>query len=295
MTKLPRASLGIIGGSSRYHLEDMQNPQWIPVETPWGAPSSDLLYGELEGTSVVFLPRHGSGHRIPPSEINYRANVDALKQFGVRDLVSVSACGSFCEEMAPGHFVVVDQFVDRTRSRASSFFGTGCVAHIPFARPVCARLAALLAEAARQAGATVHDGGTYVAIEGPQFSTLAESKLFREVVGCHVVGMTNLPEARLAREAEICYATLAMVTDYDCWHPEHGDIDINAIVSVMHANAETAKRTIHRVASAHDPDREICPMGCERALEYAVITQPEDRDPALAERLRTVAGRVLRQ
>ena len=290
---LPTATLGIIGGSGTYGLEDMANPKWIAVETPWGEPSSEFLFGELEGIQAVFLPRHGTGHRIPPSDINYRANIDALKRCGVREILSVSACGSFREEMAPGDLVVVDQFVDRTRSRAGSFFGTGCVAHVPFANPTCARLAGTLESAARDAGANVHRGGTYVTIEGPQFSSYAESKIFRAILGCHVVGMTNLPEARLAREAEICYATLAMVTDYDCWHPEHGDIDINSIREVMQQNAARARRSIANIARAHARDRPVCAEGCERALEHSIITHPGARDPALVGRLDAVAGRVL--
>ena len=289
----PRATLGIIGGSGTYDLEEVRDSQWVAVDTPWGPPSSDLLIGELEGMRTAFLPRHGKGHRIPPSEINYRANIDALKRCGVRDILSVSACGSFREEMSPGDFVVVDQLLDRTRSRPGSFFGTGCVAHVPFAFPVCPRLADTLESAAREAGATVHRGGIYVAIEGPQFSTYAESMIFREMLGCAVVGMTNLPEARLAREAEICYATLAMVTDYDCWHPEHGDIDIRKIRAVMKANSEKSRQSLRNAARALTEDRPVCEAGCERALEFAIITHPELRDPDVVARLDAVAGRVL--
>ncbi len=291
--EFPKATLGIIGGSGTYDLEEVRNSQWVAVDTPWGPPSSDLLVGELDGMRTAFLPRHGKGHRIPPSEINYRANIDALKRCGVRDIVSVSACGSFREEMAPGDFVVVDQFLDRTRSRPGSFFGTGCVAHVPFAFPVCPRLADTLEAAAREADATVHRGGIYVAIEGPQFSTYAESIIFREMLGCAVVGMTNLPEARLAREAEICYATLAMVTDYDCWHPEHGDIDIRKIRAVMRANSEKSRRLVSNAARALSEDRPVCGAGCERSLEFALITHPELRDPDVVARLDAVAGRVL--
>lgn len=290
---IPQATLGIIGGSGTYNLGEVVDPQWITLNTPWGAPSSDLLICELEGVRTAFLPRHGKGHWIPPSEINYRANIDALKRCGVRDIISVSACGSYREEMAPGDFVVIDQFVDRTRSRPGSFFGTGCVAHVPFAHPVCPRLAETLESAARESGATVHRGGTYVAIEGPQFSTYAESMIFKDLLGCAVVGMTNLPEARLAREAEICYATLAMVTDYDCWHPDHGDIDIRKIRAVMQANAENARLSLSNAAQALSGQRPICPAGCERALEYAIITRPEARDPELVARLDAIAGRVI--
>ena len=291
--EIPKATLGVIGGSGTYDLEEVRKSQWVAVHTPWGPPSSDLLIGEIDGMRTAFLPRHGKGHRIPPSEINYRANIDALKRCGVRDILSVSACGSFREDMAPGDFVVVDQFLDRTRSRPGSFFGTGCVAHVPFAFPVCQRLADTLEAAARDAGATVHRGGIYVAIEGPQFSTLAESKIFREMLGCAVVGMTNLPEARLAREAEICYATLAMVTDYDCWHPEHGDIDIRKIRAVMQANSEKSRLSVRNAARALSEDRPVCAAGCERALEFAIITHPELRDPDVVARLDAVAGRVL--
>ncbi len=288
-----KATLGIIGGSGTYDLEEVRNSEWVTVHTPWGQPSSELLIGELEGTKTAFLPRHGKNHSIPPSEINYRANIDALKRCGVRDIVSVSACGSFREEMAPGDFVIIDQFLDRTRNRPGSFFGAGCVAHVPFAHPVCPRLADTLESAAEEAGAVAHRGGIYVAIEGPQFSTYAESTIFRDLLGCAVVGMTNLPEARLAREAEICYATLAMVTDYDCWHPEHGDIDIRKIRAVMQANSEKARHSVRNVARGLSSDRPVCANGCDRALEYAIITRPDARDPHCVARLDAIAGRVL--
>lgn len=287
--------LGIIGGSGLYAMESLEEAQWKEMRTPWGKPSSEVLLGQLHGRKVAFLPRHGPGHSISPSGINYRANIDALKRCGVREIVSVSACGSFREEMEPGDFVVVDQFVDRTRSRASSFFSNGCVAHVSLAHPVCIRLADSLEAAARESGAKVHRGGTYIAIEGPQFSTLAESRFYREVIGCTVIGMTNLPEARLAREAEMCYSTLAMVTDYDCWHPEHGEIDIPKLLATMKNNVELACATVDGLArglSARSDD-DPCDAGCERALEYAILTAPEHRDPALLAKLDAVAGRVL--
>lgn len=288
--------LGIIGGSGLYAMEGLEDAQWKDVQSPWGQPSSQILVGMLHGRDVAFLPRHGPGHSISPSGINYRANIDALKRCGAREVVSVSACGSFREEMAPGDFVIVDQFIDRTRGRPSSFFGNGCVAHVSLAHPVCFRLASALEAAARDSGARVHQGGTYVAIEGPQFSTLAESRFYRETMDCTVIGMTNLPEARLAREAELCYATLAMVTDYDCWHPKHGEVDIPKLLATMKDNVEKACATIDALAQSLPAKRDgPCEAGCERALEFAVLTAPERRDPALVAKLDAVAGRVLGQ
>jgi 5'-methylthioadenosine phosphorylase len=249
--------------------------------------------GALGGVEVAFLPRHGAGHRLPPSQIDYRANVDALKRAGATDMISLSACGSLREELAPGTFVVVDQFVDRTTARASSFFGPGCVAHVSLAHPVCPRLGDALEAAAREEGVPVVRGGTYLAMEGPQFSTLAESKLYR-AWGCDVIGMTNMPEARLAREAELCYATLAMVTDYDCWHEEHGPVEVTDILEVLHTNAERARALVKRVAARLAERPAPCPAGCDRALDTALITAPDARDPALVRKLDAVAGRVLR-
>jgi len=290
----PQATLGVIGGSGTYNVRGLQNARRVEVSTPWGLPSSDLLIGELEGAKVAFIARHGEAHSIPPSDVNYRANIDALKRCGVREILTVSACGSYREEMAPGHFVIVDQFLDRTRGgRASSFFGPGLVAHVPFAHPVCERLSDLVEDAAREAGAAVHRGATYVAVEGPQFSTFAEVKMYREVLGCELVGMTNLPEARLAREAEICYASVGMVTDYDCWHPDHGDIDIDEIRKVMAANGETAQALIRSTARRHAAERPVCAQGCERVLDAAIVTAPDSRDPDLVARLDAVAGRAL--
>ena len=267
----------------------------MTVETPWGAPSDACLTGRLHGIDVVFLPRHGRGHPHSPSSIPYRANIDALKRLGVTDVVSLSACGSFREEMAPGHFVIVDQFIDRTFAREKSFFGEGCVAHVGFAEPVCARLGDAVEGAAREAGAVVHRGGTYLAMEGPQFSTLAESRLYRDAWGCDVIGMTNMPEAKLAREAELCYATVAMVTDFDCWHPDHAVVEVATIVETLHANAARAKALVQSLTGHLEPEREACVHGCDRALDTALITAPDARDPALMKRLEAITARVLSQ
>lgn len=287
-------TIGVIGGSGLYDIAGLEDTERRSVETPWGAPSADILLGTMHGKRMAFLPRHGRGHSIPPNEINYRANIDAMKRCGVREIVSISACGSFQEQMEPGHFVVVDQFIDRTKSRNNTFFGTGCVGHVSLAQPVCARLADAAAAAAEAAGATVHRGGAYLAMEGPQFSTYAESILYRTKFDCAVIGMTNMPEARLAREAEICYSTLAMVTDYDCWHAEHGEVDVPKILQIMQQNNATALATIDQLAQLLPAEREPCPHGCEHALEYAIITQPDYRDPAILAKLDAVAGRVLR-
>ena len=285
--------IGVMGGSGVYDIEGLESPTWQTVETPWGAPSDAALTGTLNGVKMVFLPRHGRGHQHSPSSINYRANISAMKQLGVTDLLSVSACGSFREEMAPGDFVIVDQFIDRTFAREKSFFGEGCVAHVSMAHPTCERLGALAADAATAAGVKVHRGGTYLAMEGPQFSSLGESKLYREVWGCDVIGMTNMPEAKLAREAEICYATIAMVTDYDSWHPDHGTVDITDIIRVMGQNGVNARSMVKNLTETISKEREPCPFGCDRALEYAIITKPEARDPALVKKLQSVASRVL--
>ena len=287
-------TLGIIGGSGLYDIEGLEGLERKRLTTPWGEPSSEIVTGRIGGHAVAFLPRHGPGHRIPPSEINYRANIDALKRCGATAIVSVSACGSFREELSPGSFVIVDQFLDRTHQRPRSFFGHGCVAHVSLAHPVCTRLCDLLEQAAREAGGTpVHRGGTYLAMEGPQFSTLAESRIYRETLDCAVIGMTNMPEARLAREAELCYATLAMVTDYDSWHPEHGEVDVRRILEVMARNVEAARKTLQILAQAGTAAEGDCCEGCNRALEYAVITAAEHRDPELVARLDAIAGRVL--
>ena len=288
-----RLVLGIVGGSGLYDLPGLRNATWRKVASPWGEPSDELLFGDLEGLRIVFIPRHGRGHRIAPSRINYRANIDALKRSGVTDLVSISACGSFREELAPGTFVLVDQFIDRTFAREKSFFDTGCVAHVAFAEPVSPRLLDHVEAAARNEGIPVHRGGTYLAMEGPQFSTLAESKLYRSW-GCDVIGMTNMPEAKLAREAELCYAPVAMVTDYDSWHADYGTVDVSKVITTLLANAEAAKRLVARLASMLPHEHEACPVGSDRALDDAIITPPAARDPKLLAKLDAVCGRVLR-
>ena len=285
--------IGVIGGSGLYDIEGLTGREWRRIATPWGEPSDELLFGELDGAKLVFLPRHGRGHRLPPSAINYRANIDALKRAGVTDVISVSACGSFREEMAPGHFVIADQFIDRTIAREKSFFGAGCVAHVSVAFPTCPRLGDALEAAMGEVGVAAHRGGTYLAMEGPQFSTLAESKMYREVWGADVIGMTNMPEAKLAREAELDYATVAMVTDYDSWHPREGEVDVTAILAVLKQNTANAAKLIAAVAPMLKGERAPCPHGCDRALEFAVITPPDARDPALVTKLDAVAGRVL--
>jgi len=285
--------IGVIGGSGIYEIDGLENAEWVTVESPWGAPSDQLLTGILDGVKMAFLPRHGRGHAHSPSTVPYRANVDALKRIGVTDVISVSVCGSFREEMAPGDFVLVDQFIDRTFARDKSFFGKGCVAHVSVAHPTCPRLSDACYQAAVAEGITVHRGGTYLAMEGPQFSTLAESKMYREVWGCDVIGMTNMPEAKLAREAELCYASVAMITDFDSWHPDHGAVEITEIIKTLTGNSSKAKGLVARLPSLLGARRAPCPHGCDRALEFAVMTAPEARDPVLVAKLDAVAGRVL--
>ncbi|MEN0073967.1 MAG: S-methyl-5'-thioadenosine phosphorylase [Paracraurococcus sp.] len=284
--------IGLIGGSGLYDIDGLEEREWRRVETPWGAPSDALLFGRLEGVRCVFLPRHGRGHPTPPSELNYRANIDALKRAGCTEILSLSAVGSLREDLPPGHFVIVDQFIDRTFARQKSFFGTGCVAHVSVAHPVCPRLGDALETAARGLALPVTRGGTYLVMEGPQFSTKAESELYRQW-GCSVIGMTNMPEAKLAREAELCYATVAMVTDFDCWHPEHDHVTVDQVVKVLLGNADKAKALVKAVVPALGAPRGPCPAGCDRALDHAIITAPEMRDPALLAKLDAVAGRVL--
>jgi 5'-methylthioadenosine phosphorylase len=287
-----RTVLGVVGGSGLYELEALKRAHWERVESPFGSPSDELLFGELAGVEVVFLPRHGRGHVLSPSAINYRANIDALKRAGVTDVISVSACGSLREDLAPGHFVLIDQFVDRTFAREKSFFGPGLVAHVSMAHPVCPKLLAALAAAAEAERIPNRRGGTYLAMEGPQFSTLAEANLYRSW-GCDVVGMTNMPEAKLAREAELPYATVAMVTDYDCWHPDHDHVDVATVVRVLNENVARARGLLTRVVPMLGPERTPSPAFIERALDTAIITPPEARDPERVRELAAVAGRVL--
>lgn len=284
--------IGIIGGSGVYDIDGLTNTRWVKIESPFGQPSDELLFGELNGQQLVFLPRHGRGHKVPPSEINYRANIDVLKRAGVTDVISVSAVGSLRENLKPGMFVIVDQFIDRTFARNKSFFGTGCVAHVSMAHPVCSRLGDHVEAAAKEAGIEVARGGTYLVMEGPQFSSLAESELYRSW-NCDVIGMTNMPETKLAREAELCYATVAMVTDYDCWHPNHDDVTVDQIVKVLLANADKARSLVKQVVPKLAADSEACNCGCRSSLEYALITAPEARDPQALKNLNAVAGRVL--
>lgn len=289
---MTKAVLGVIGGSGVYDLPGMEDIREERVASPWGEPSDALRFGRIGETQVVFLPRHGRGHRLSPSDIDYRANIDAMKRAGVTDIVSLSACGSFKEELPPGLFVLVDQFVDRTHNRKSSFFGAGCVAHVSMAHPVGPRLQDRLAQAAQAEGVPHVRGGTYVCMEGPQFSSYAESITYKGL-GYDVIGMTNMPEAKLAREAEITYATVAMVTDYDCWHPDHGAVDVAAVIKVVRENAEKAARLVARLARDFPAEREECPHGSHNALEVAIMTAPHVRDPALVAKLDAVAGRVL--
>jgi len=289
---MTKAVLGIIGGSGLYDLPGLQNVREERIESPWGEPSSPLRIGDIEGLPIVFLSRHAQGHRFSPADINYRANIDIMKRAGVTDLVSLSACGSYKEDLPPGTFVLVDQFVDRTFGRPSSFFGTGCVAHVSMAHPVSPRLRIHLAQAAEAEGISYARDGTYVCMEGPQFSTLAESLTYKDL-GYSVVGMTNLPEAKLAREAEICYATVAMVTDFDCWHPDHDAVTVQDIIRVLTENAEKAAGLVARLAKDFPREHEPCPIGSDRALDTAIITAPEARDPEVLKKLDAVAGRVL--
>ena len=284
--------LGIIGGSGLYQIDGLEEATWSAVDTPFGAPSDEILTGRIGTLKLSFLPRHGRGHVHTPTSVPYRANIDALKRIGVTDVVSVSACGSFRDEMAPGDFVIVDQFIDRTFAREKSFFDEGCVAHVSVAHPVCPHLSAVAKTAAEATGVTVHDGGTYLAMEGPQFSSVAESKMYR-AWGCDVIGMTNMPEAKLAREAELCYASVAMITDYDSWHPDHGAVDITQIIETLKGNAEAARAMVKGIAQALGDDKPPCAAECDRALEHAIMTAPDARSGDIVDRLDAVAGRVL--
>ncbi|MHB8388455.1 MAG: S-methyl-5'-thioadenosine phosphorylase [Acidobacteriaceae bacterium] len=286
------AVLGIIGGSGVYDIEGLANKRWARVISPFGEASDEFLFGELNGQQMIFLPRHGRGHKIPPSEINFRANIDALKRAGATDVISVSAVGSLRENLRPGMFVIVDQFIDRTFARVKSFFGTGLVAHVSMAHPVCSRLGDHIEAAAREVGIETARGGTYLVMEGPQFSSLAESELYRSW-NCDVIGMTNMPEAKLAREAELCYATVAMVTDYDCWHPDHDDVTVDAIIKVLLANADNARSLVKKVAPRLHDDDKAAFCSCKSALEHALITAPAARDTEMIMRLDAIAGRLL--
>ena len=290
---MTKAVLGIIGGSGIYDLPGLQDVREEAIKSPWGEPSSPVRHGIIAELPIVFMPRHDKGHRLSPSDINYRANIDVLKRAGVTDLVSLSACGSFKEELPPGMFVLVDQFVDRTHKRESSFFGKGCVAHVSMAHPVSPRLRIHLAAAAEAEDIAIARAGTYVCMEGPQFSTYAESMTYKNL-GYSVIGMTNMPEAKLAREAEICYATVAMVTDFDCWHPDHDAVTMQDIIRVLASNADKAKNLVARLARIFPREHEPCPIGSDRALETALITAPEARDPERLKKLDAVAGRILR-
>lgn len=284
--------IGIIGGSGLENIDGLAESAWTRVSTPWGEPSDAILVGRLEGVRCAFLPRHGRGHPLSPTGVNYRANIDALKRLGCTAVLSLSAVGSLREDLAPGRFVIVDQFIDRTFARPKSFFGDGCVAHVSLADPVCPRLGDALEASCHALGLPVTRGGTYLVMEGPQFSSRAESELYRSW-GCAVVGMTNMPEAKLAREAELCYATVAMVTDYDCWHPHHDDVSVDLVVKVLLQNAENARRLVRHVLPVLGGQPALCPAGCSRALDSALITAPASRDPALLAKLDAVAGRVL--
>ncbi len=291
-TKPNESVIGIIGGSGIYEIDGLDNPRWITVTSAFGEPSDQLLTGRLHGQAMAFLPRHGRGHKLPPSEVNYRANIDALKKIGVTDVISLSAVGSLKADLAPGTFVIVDQFIDRTFAREKSFFGKGLVAHVSMAHPVCARLGDHLQNAATAASLPIVRGGTYLAMEGPQFSSLAESRLYQQW-GCDVIGMTNMPEAKLAREAELCYASVAMVTDFDCWHPDHDHVTVEQIIGVLMANASKGRALVKQVVPQLQSDTQATTCGCRHALEHAIITAPDARDPAMLTKLAHVAGRML--
>ncbi len=288
----PEPMLGVIGGSGVYQLQDLEGPRWEQVETPFGEPSDAVLVGELAGLPMAFLPRHGRSHTLPPAEVNYRANIDALKRLGVTDILALSAVGSLREDLVPGTFVFVDQFIDRTLARPKSFFGSGLVAHVSMAKPVCNRLGGLLETAAAEAGINARQGGSYLVMEGPQFSSLAESELYR-AWGCDVVGMTNMPEAKLAREAELCYATVAMVTDFDCWHPTQNDVEVTEVIQVLQENAEKARLLLDHVAKGFGERPVSCPWRCNRALDGAILTSPQTWAEEMTEKLDAVAGRIL--
>lgn len=285
----PRWRIGIIGGSGLYAIDALEDPQWITINTPWGMPSDQLLTGQIDAVEFVFLPRHGRGHRLSPSDVNSRANIDALKRAGCTDVVAISAVGSLREALAPGQFVIVEQFIDRTFAREKSFFGPGMVAHVSMAEPTCPRLSGLCTDAASSAGAQVTRGGTYLAMEGPQFSSRAESLLYREW-GCDVIGMTAMPEAKLAREAELPYALVGMVTDYDCWRVGEDAVEVAAVIAQLMENAELARQLVVRLAKSLPGQRVSSPI--DTVLDYAIITSPEARDPIRLAQLDAVCARV---
>ena len=287
-----KVKIGIIGGSGVYNLDGLENPNWIRVKSPWGKTSDDILTGNLNDTELAFLPRHSRIHNISPSDIPYQANIDALKRLEVTDIISVSACGSLNENYKPGDFVLVDQYIDRTFKREKSFFGTGCVAHVSMAHPTCERLSNLLFEAGKKINLNIFKGGTYITMEGPQFSTLAESLLYKNVWNCDVIGMTNMPEAKLAREAEICYASLSMVTDFDCWHPDHDKVEVSDIIRVLTQNSSNAQSLIKELTSNISKERELCEYGCNTALDNAIITPKDHRDKVLETKLYAILRRV---
>ena len=289
-----KAKIGIIGGSGIDELEELRGAQWKSVSSPFGNTSDKLLFGEINSVPIVFLPRHGRGHKLTPTAINYRANIDALKRVGVTDLISLSAVGSLKEEYEPGNFVLVDQFIDRTFSREKTFFGEGCVAHVSFSHPISCRLQKALHNTCEELGLRSHLGGTYICMEGPQFSTLAESTLYRSW-GCDVIGMTNMPEAKLAREAELPYATVAMVTDYDCWHSEHEAVSVESVIKVIEKNRDNANLLIKNVLPRIKVRPEADIQGGDRALDFAIVTSPDSRTPGMVARLDAIAGRVLQK
>jgi len=287
-----KVKIGIIGGSGVYNLDGLENPNWIRVKSPWGKTSDDILTGNLNDIELAFLPRHSRNHNISPSDIPYQANIDALKRLEVTDIISVSACGSLNENYKPGDFVLVDQYIDRTFKREKSFFGAGCVAHVSMAHPTCERLSNLLFEAGKKINLNIFKGGTYLTMEGPQFSTLAESLLYKNVWNCDVIGMTNMPEAKLAREAEICYASLSMVTDFDCWHPDHDKVEVSDIIRVLTQNSSNAQSLIKELTINIPKERELCEYGCNTALDNAIITPSQHRDEALETKLDAILKRV---
>ena len=287
-----KVKIGIIGGSGVYNLDGLENPNWIRVKSPWGKTSDNILTGNLNDIELAFLPRHSRNHNISPSDIPYQANIDALKRLEVTDIISVSACGSLNENYKPGDFVLVDQYIDRTFKREKSFFGAGCVAHVSMAHPTCERLSNLLFEAGKKINLNIFKGGTYLTMEGPQFSTLAESLLYKNVWNCDVIGMTNMPEAKLAREAEICYASLSMVTDFDCWHPDHDKVEVSDIIRVLTQNSSNAQSLIKELTSNISQERELCEYGCNTALDNAIITPLDHRDKALETKLDAILRRV---